>query len=624
MKTNNLIIAFILAIATMLRFYHFFDIPYTLDELSALNRTFYADFSELIEKGIYNDGHPALIQVFLYYWVHLFGYSEWVVKLPFLLMGLASVFMVYRIGKEWFSETVGIFSSACLATLQFTVMYSQIARPYASGLFFVLGFTIFWTKWLKTIQLHWLVLSGYIIFAALCAYNHYFSLLQALLIAVAGLFFVSNDRFWKYFLLNACAVLLFLPHISVSLHQMSMGGLNWLSAPTYMFFAQYFFLIFHFSYVLLFFIIAIVIIGLVLFIKQKKFDSNWRYRILSLTMFLFPILFGFYYSVLVKPILQFSVLIFSLPFFFLFIFSFWPNIKPKMVFVITFVLVAMNVYTLVFNRRYYTFFYNQAYDAIAKNQIALMDSLKKPVTLLINGYEPFFLNYYSVKYHHPIPCDLYTYDDFNNVSWEKYISVLKTDYIAMAHVGVTHLEFIDIAQKYFPYFVKKSCGFAYEWYVFTRIPNTLSFFKMQKELNLAQCQDSIAIAKDGFLFKKGDEWGPMLETSFAELNLRKHDLLHIQARLDAIKSEGILVCEIRDNKDSLMVWKGSSTQHFAKKNQHADVFLTLRLTDLSRFENHFRIRTYYWNKSKESVLLNNLKISVEQGNSYIYAIWNNF
>ncbi|NSW45051.1 MAG: glycosyltransferase family 39 protein [Bacteroidales bacterium] len=152
MKKNGVIIVLILLVAILLRFYRFFDIPYTLDELSALNRTFYSSFSELIEKGVYNDGHPALIQIFLFYWVHWFSYNEWIVKLPFLLMGIASIYLIYRIGKEWFSETVGIIASTWMTTLQFTIMYSQIARPYASGLFFVLGMTFFWTQWLKKIQ----------------------------------------------------------------------------------------------------------------------------------------------------------------------------------------------------------------------------------------------------------------------------------------------------------------------------------------------------------------------------------------------------------------------------------------------------------------------------------------
>ncbi|NMC98123.1 MAG: hypothetical protein GYA62_00180 [Bacteroidales bacterium] len=624
MKRLNIPLLLILFAALAMRFFRFFDIPYTLDELSALNRTFYASFSELIEKGVYNDGHPALIQVFLFYYTKWFGYNEWVVKLPFLLMGLASVYLVYRIGREWFSETAGIFASALMATLQFTVMYSQIARPYASGLFFVLGMVYFWTKWLKTVNPKWYICLGYVCFTTLSAYNHYFSLLQSTLIALAGLFFVAKERRVRYVIINAIAVILFLPHISVSLHQMSMGGLNWLSAPTYQFFPVFYFFIFHFSYVLLLAVIALIITGVILFIKLKPGDRKWKFRIWSLIMFLFPLLFGFYYSVWFKPILQFSVLIFSFPFFLLFVFSFWPKINEKRLAILTLLLMFISSYSLIVQRQYYTFFYNQSYDAISKHQIALLDSLKKPVRLLINGYEAFFLNYYSVKNHHPIPCDVYTYDGFNEVSWEHYISGLKTDYIAMAHLGVTQLDYLDIARKYFPYFVKKSCGFSYEWYVFSKIPNTLSFFKTQKEMKFNQSRNSLEKAINGFVFNKGDEWGPSLETSYAELNIGKHDIIHISARLDSVKSDGMLVCEIRDSNDSLVVWQGVSTSNILKKNGMVDVFLTLRLTDILYYKNNFKLKAYYWNQSKGSVWLKRLKIGIEAGNPYIYAMVNDF
>lgn len=614
MKRLNILLLIILVVATAMRFFRYFDIPYTLDELSALNRTFYASFSELMEKGIYNDGHPALIQVFLYFYTNWFGYSEWVVKLPFLLMGLASVFLVYRIGREWFSETVGIFSSALMATSQLMVMYSQIARPYASGLFFVIGMVYFWTKWLQTEKSKWMVSVGYVFFTALCAYNHYFSLLQATMISIAGLFLVAKEKRAKYIIMNTIAVILFLPHISVSLHQLSMGGLNWLAAPTYGFFLQYLYFIFHFSNLLLFTVIALIITGIVFFARLKPGDGKWKFRILSLTLYLFPLLFGFYYSVWVKPILQISVLIFSFPFFLFFIFSFWTVLETKLLAEFTVVLIAASVYSLVYQRHYYSFFYDQGYDAISKNQIALLDSVKKPVVFLMNGYEPFFLNYYSVKNHRPIPCDLYSYEGFNETGWEQYISAIKTDYVALAHVGISPLHYLDIARKYFPYFVKKSCGFSYEWYVFSKIPNAHSFFKTEKTGNM----------NNGFLFNNGEEWGPPLEASSAELNIGKHDIIHVSARLDSVKSGGTLVCEIRDNKDSLIIWQGIETQRFAKKNKMVDVFLTLRLTDVSRYEKDFKIRTYFWNQNKEAVLLKNLKIGIEAGNPYIYAIGNDF
>ena len=58
-------ILIILSIAIILRFYHLFDIPFTHDEFSTLFRTNFSSFSELIEKGVKIDGHPAGLQFFV-------------------------------------------------------------------------------------------------------------------------------------------------------------------------------------------------------------------------------------------------------------------------------------------------------------------------------------------------------------------------------------------------------------------------------------------------------------------------------------------------------------------------------------------------------------------------------
>jgi len=622
MKNNGIIIVFILVIATLLRFYRFFDIPYTLDELSALNRTFYSSFSELIEKGVYNDGHPALIQVFLFYWVHWFSYNEWVVKLPFILMGIASIYLIYRIGEEWFSETVGIMASAWMATLQFTIMYSQIARPYASGLFFVLGMTFFWTLWLKKYPSKWFIALGYIIFTALSAYNHYFSLLQAVLIAFTGLFFISKKRLLNYVWLNLGAILLFLPHLSISLHQLSLGGLNWLTKPNYSFFISYFQFIFHFSEWILALFLIIFLYSVIQYLRFKP-PINRKWVLISFFLFITPLLFGFYYSIYKKPILQYSVLIFSFPFFLLFVLSFIPNLNKLKSLAIVVIIVLMNITTLIFKREYYSFFYNQGYDAIAKNQIALIDSLKEPITLLIDGYEPFFLNYYAVKYQKSIPCALYTYDGFNEKNWELYIKKFKTNYIACSHVGVTNLNFIDIVQKYYPYFVKKSCGFAYEWYVFSKIPTSQKLYKFEKEIDFTR-YDSLCKKNNGYRLSNEQEYGPLIEINFKELQLYRHDIIHIRLDIDSLKNEGTLVCELKDQNDSLLLWKGISSKQFLTLNKKTSIFLTIRMTDIKNFSDYSTLRTYFWNHHKVTALLKKISIQIESGNPYIYAIFNDF
>ena len=135
---DTIILLFILLLGTVLRIYRLQDIPFTHDEFSALFRTRFDNFADLISQGVKNDGHPAGIQVFMYYWVRLFGEGEVAVKIPFIISGILSIYLIYRLGKEWFNPLVGLISGAFVSCLEYTIMYSQIARPYISGLMLVL------------------------------------------------------------------------------------------------------------------------------------------------------------------------------------------------------------------------------------------------------------------------------------------------------------------------------------------------------------------------------------------------------------------------------------------------------------------------------------------------------
>ncbi len=637
-KENNLVVFFILILAVFLRFYNFFEIPYTFDELSALNRTTYDSFPELIEKGILNDGHPALIQVFLYYWVRIFSYSEYIVKLPFLLCGLISVWLVFTIGKKWFSETTGILSAAFMATIQFTIMYSQIARPYATGLCFVLLFVYFWTNTVlekKNNLIHWI---GFSVSAALCAYDHYFSLFSAMLVAVSGLLFISRQQMLKYLLFNVLAAILFLPHLKITLHQLSLGGLNWLPVPDISFFSDYFGFIFHYSLFLIAFFILLIITGIYFHFKYQANSLRKSLIIIGIAWFVLPLLTGYLYSIYDKPVLQFSVLIFSVPFLFISAFSFFPALKPRINALLVIALVCFTIPTLIFSRQYYRFFYNQGYGAIAKNQIALLDSVKQPVALIINGYEPIFLQYYSFKYDHKIPCNLYVFDKFNNKQFESYVKRLKTDYLAIAHAGVMPLHYFDMVQEVFPYFVKKAFGSGFEWYVFSKkIGNDHSqFYKdftstfdrpaFYWKYNTANiCKNPDDTNNTCYQFNDNEEWGPDFKSTLRELNCDRHDLIHISADVLSEDSEATLVFTLQNSKDSVLSWQGVSVKEFPfEKNSWRKIRMVIRLTDVKLENDTVTMHTYVWNKSKKPLFLDNFAVKFEHGNPYIYAMFYDF
>ena len=91
--TDTILLGIIILTGGILRFYHYDLLPYSYDEFSALFRTRFDNFRDLIHYGVVTtDTHPAGIQVFMYYWVKLFGEGEMMVKLPFMLAGLGSIY----------------------------------------------------------------------------------------------------------------------------------------------------------------------------------------------------------------------------------------------------------------------------------------------------------------------------------------------------------------------------------------------------------------------------------------------------------------------------------------------------------------------------------------------------
>ena len=138
-KTIDLILIVVIILVTaLLRLWKLGQVPFMHDEFSALLRTRFDNFHDFIQLGVMPDSHPIGVQLFLWGWVQLFGWSEFWIKLPFALMGIGSVYLIYLIGRQWFNRKVGLFSAAFFAVSQLTVFYSQLARPYAAGLFFVL------------------------------------------------------------------------------------------------------------------------------------------------------------------------------------------------------------------------------------------------------------------------------------------------------------------------------------------------------------------------------------------------------------------------------------------------------------------------------------------------------
>ena len=373
-KTNNapskrldyILLGIILLVAAVLRLWKLGQVPFMHDEFSALLRTRFDNFHDFIQQGVMPDSHPIGVQLFLWGWVKLFGMNEFWVKLPFVLMGIGSIYLIYLIGRQWFNRKVGLFSAAFFAVSQFTVFYSQLARPYSAGLFFVLLMAVFWHKVVFGTKPTTRDYIGFALSAWACSIMQYFSIAQAGLIFLTGLFFLPKERRKAYWLSGIAAVVLFAPTLPIFWQQLFVSGSigGWLSAPKATFLTDFIQYTMNYSMLFMFAVGIIILLPLIL---GKRDHRNQPLRWAGLAWFVIIFAIAFVYSLYREPILQHSTLIFSYPFVIIVAFSLFKSrtLSPWQTALVVAVILFVGMASLIMERRHYDLMYHQGFDQIA-------------------------------------------------------------------------------------------------------------------------------------------------------------------------------------------------------------------------------------------------------------------
>ena len=80
-------------------------------------------------------------------------------------------------------------------------------------------------------------LAGFVVFSALAAYNHYFSLLFVTVLGISGLFLVNRKSLLAYLLSGLAILVLYIPHLPIIFAQAEKGTIGgWLGEPGTIFF----------------------------------------------------------------------------------------------------------------------------------------------------------------------------------------------------------------------------------------------------------------------------------------------------------------------------------------------------------------------------------------------------
>lgn len=210
------------------------------------------------------DVHPPLYQVLLWAAYKLFGYTEWVGRLPSVVAGVFTVVGVALLGRRLYGLYIGAFAAALASLNYYLVYFSQEARSYALLVcLFVFSMHCF-VALLQENSRRWLF--AYVLVTLSLFYTHYFGLLVLPVQGAALMFWFAVHRRLDTRLLRQALLALMLlavgilPLISVIISHATLSQF-WIWQPSLWVFVNYVHTYFA-STVLAVFIVLFVIVAL--------------------------------------------------------------------------------------------------------------------------------------------------------------------------------------------------------------------------------------------------------------------------------------------------------------------------------------------------------------------------
>ena len=578
----------------LFRLVHLFDFPINHDEYSSLIRTDFSSFSDLIQRGVMTDAHPPFLQVFLFYWVKFFGTESWVIKLPFVLFSTASVPLVYAFAKSWWGKGTALLTAAGTGLLFLPAYYGMMARPYASGIFFIALLAFAWTKLVKeNPSWKWMVVTG--VSFALCAFNHHFTALYAFFIWVSGWFLINRMNVRYYVGSTVIAVLIYSFNFPVLLAQLNLkgiGGVNPMPQPTFVF--EHLWYVFNYSWLVL----AVVLIGLLVGFLQKKNTSKITLHVFF--WWILPIVVGYVYSHSIDSLLNDRSLLFGIPFLLAVLFSGLKELERtrSAVLAAAFGMVLMG--STLYERGLYRVNIGSALSELPKHPeqdevafVSMSDTIAQ------------FVKKGSAEKWQKIT-DTTTFVHVHRILEQSKESNALFGW--GVHRITPSLDYLGVIKEYYPS-VKQSKGFVDgEYWILDKsearghdIKNTLWTFEYKNELKVA-----------------GDEYPYAVELPLDENH--RNDLILFSVGLAQYNQvpDVLAVLTILHNGEQVH-WQGrSAAEMIPSERDSGSVHTVLRLLDIPYPLDECTLKILVWNRGKSTFDIEDTFVEFLPGNSKLY------
>ena len=622
---ERLLLALLLLIALILRAWDLPHLPYAHDELSALIRL-YPTLSETLTRGVVGvDTHPPGVQVFLWAWTSIGDQSEAWVKAPFIGASLLALVFLYRMAVRLTDTSVALIMVALLATLQFTVLYGQLARPYAFGLLT--------TAWMADSLLRYRdsgsrgALIAFALAAAASGYMHHLALLQALLIGITGLWLVAPAQRKGYLLASMGAIALYLPNVLLLVKQFAWKGLDeWLAMPSLAWFADHARFITHWSLVFGLVLGATVVWALVRGFRNKLFSKELL--VLAVCWGLLPYFITYAYSVWRAPVLQHSVVLFAFPYVLLLLLAGLRGLASPRTATIAGLVVLFSVSTLVGVRKHFAVAYHSRYEAITKG---IIQANAEGIPALTDA-PAHVLRFYFDHWHCSDPC---RYFDLTGLDASQVATVLDSMNGDRAFLGITLQAPIDRlpqVQQRFPFLLQRHDMAEGQTFLLSARPakdvlDDITFssylspqavegsgWTVDASIPLVQDTTGPAYARVRRWDLGGREFGIERSGSLDSLAPVGTELLEARVELDGPTAPSlVMVLEVKRGEETLIYRTSPITSANAR-------IATLSPAELNGSRSGLTVKTYLWNPEKAQVRVASIALQVRKGNAVQYAM----
>jgi uncharacterized membrane protein len=181
-----ILLGVITLIGVFLRFYHIGTESLWYDETASI---YSAEKSIYVLLGGSLQWHrnPPLHFLALKYWIDLFGDSETAVRSLSAIFGIASIPLMFFLGRKLFSSRAGLIASFLVMISYFLIRFSQEGRNYSMLVFFTLLSFYFLVQIIQSHDIGKRHFVFYFITNTLLVYTHYYGLF---VIAAQFFFFI--------------------------------------------------------------------------------------------------------------------------------------------------------------------------------------------------------------------------------------------------------------------------------------------------------------------------------------------------------------------------------------------------------------------------------------------------